>query len=189
MSASPRDSDWHMLPLFSTILQNKSKSILELGVRHGDTTEPMIAAASLTGGRITCVDINPTQWQCPSDLSHMYEFILSDAIEFLNKSVSENRYFDFVYIDDWHTYQHVREELDLISKITDTRSIVVLHDLMGSGTAPNYFNPISYQGTEWDGGGPYRAVSELDPRQWEWMTMPVNNGLTYLRKRSQSINL
>jgi hypothetical protein len=50
LSETPRDSDWHLMTLFSLVLQNKSKNILELGVRYGDTTEPMIAAASLVGG-------------------------------------------------------------------------------------------------------------------------------------------
>ena len=83
LSSEPRDSDWHLMTLFSLVLQNKSQNILELGVRFGDTTEPMIAVASLTGGKITCVDIAPTLWVCPNDLKDIYTFITSDAIKFL----------------------------------------------------------------------------------------------------------
>ena len=59
---------------------------------------------------------------------------------------------------------------------------------MGSGCAPKYYNPISAKDTEWDEGGPFRAVNELDSTKWEWMTIPVNNGLTLLRKRSEILN-
>jgi len=167
LSPTPRDSDWHLMTLFSLILQNKSKNILELGVRYGDTTEPMIAATSLLGGKITCVDIENTLWSC---------------------AVAKNEYYDFIYVDDWHTYPHVKRELELINQIADEKTIIVLHDLMGCGCAPKYFNPINHKGTEWDEGGPFRAVNELDLTKWEWVTMPVNNGLTILRKRSEILN-
>jgi len=188
LSPTPRDSDWHLMTLFSLILQNKSKNILELGVRYGDTTEPMIAATSLLGGKITCVDIENTLWSCPDDLQDIYTFVKSDAIKFLEDAVAKNEYYDFIYVDDWHTYPHVKRELELIDQIADEKTIIVLHDLMGCGCAPKYFNPINHKGTEWDEGGPFRAVNELDLTKWEWVTMPVNNGLTILRKRSEILN-
>ncbi len=188
LSETPRDSDWHLMTLFSLVLQNKSQNILELGVRFGDTTEPMIAAASLTGGKITCVDIEQTLWMCPDDLKDIYTFVKSDAIKFLEDAVAKNEYYDFIYVDDWHTYPHVKTELELIDRLSNENTIILLHDLMGNNCAPNYFNPISLRGTEWDEGGPFRAVNELNPDKWEWMTIPVNNGLTLLRKRSEIIN-
>lgn len=188
LSETPRDSDWHLMTLFSLVLQNKSKNILELGVRYGDTTEPMIAAASLVGGKITCVDIDQTQWSCPEDLQDIYQFVKSDAIKFLEDAVARKEYYDFIYIDDWHTYPHVKRELELVDEIADEKTIIVLHDLMGSNCAPNYYNPITAKGTEWDEGGPFRAVDELDKTKWEWMTIPVNNGLTLLRKRSKVLD-
>jgi predicted O-methyltransferase YrrM len=188
LSPTPRDSDWHLMTLFSLVLQNKSKNILELGVRYGDTTEPMIAAASLLGGKITCVDIENTLWRCPDDLQDIYTFVKVDAIRFLEEAVAKNEYYDFIYIDDWHTYPHVKRELELIDQIADEKTIIVLHDLMGNNCAPSYFYPLSLRDTEWDEGGPFRAVNELDLTKWEWVTLPVNNGLTILRKRSKIIN-
>jgi len=188
LSETPRDSDWHLMTLFSLVLQNKSKNILELGVRYGDTTEPMISAASLVGGKITCVDIEQTLWSCPDDLKDIYTFVKSDAIKFLEEAVERKEYYDFIYIDDWHTYPHVKRELELVDHLSDEKTIIVLHDLMGSNCAPNYYNPITARGTEWDEGGPFRAVDELDKTKWEWMTIPVNNGLTLLRKRSKVLD-
>jgi len=188
LTPTPIDSDWHLMTLFSLVIQNKSKNILELGVRWGTTTEPMISAASLTGGKITCIDIDSTQWVCPDDLKDIYTFIKSDAIKFLEEAVAKNEYYDFIYIDDWHTYPHVKKELELVDQISDEKTIIVLHDLMGSNCAPNYYNPISAKNTEWDEGGPFRAVNELDLTKWEWMTIPVNNGLTLLRKRSKVLD-
>lgn len=177
------DSDQHLVTLFGITLQIKAKNILELGVRDGDTTEPMLTGVALNGGKITCVDINHTMWVCPDFFKPYYSFIQSDAIKFLEQEVEKQSYYDLVYIDDWHTGPHVKKELELIEKITDNKSIILLHDLMGCNTQPNYFYPINEAHGEWAYGGPYAAVKELDLSKWEWATIPVNNGLTILRKK------
>ena len=178
---NPGDSDWHLMTLFSIVLQIKAKNILELGVRWGTTTEPLVAAAYLLGSKVTSVDISPTQWTCPNELKENYKFIQCDAIEFLKSKA--DLYYDIVYIDDWHAYEHVKTELELIENITDCNSIIILHDLMSQGAAPNYFLSINWT-KEWANGGPYRAVKELNLEKWEWMTIPVNYGFTLLRKKS-----
>lgn len=178
---NPSDSDWHLMTLFALVLQIKAKNILELGVRFGDTTEPLVAAANLVGGKVTSVDKVPSQWVCPDELTANYRFIQCDAIEFLKTKA--DAYYDIVYVDDWHAYEHVKTELQLIEKIIDCRSLILLHDLMGQGKNPDYFLPLNWGG-EWTGGGPYRAVKELDPAVWEWATIPVNHGFTILRKKS-----
>ena len=54
---------------------------------------------------------------------------------------------------------------------------------MYGNTEPFYHSDLSHGGAQWDGGGPYRAVAELNPQFWEWSTLPWNNGLTILRKK------
>ena len=177
------DSDQHLVTIFGLVLQIQAKSILELGVRWGDTSEPMTVGASMTKGHLTAVDIHHTQWICPDDLKPHYDFVLSDAISFLEKEVEKKSYYDFVYIDDWHAYKHVKKELELIEKITDKRSLILLHDLM-AGTHPEYSLP-TWNGpeSEFAEGGPAAAIFDLDLNIWEYNTVPVNNGLTILRKK------
>ena len=177
------DSDQHLVTLFGITLQLKAKNILELGVRDGDTTEPMLTGVTLNQGKITCVDINPTRWVCPEFFKPYYTFVKSDAIKFLEEEIKKGTYYDLVYIDDWHTGPHVAKEIELIDKLTDNKSIILLHDLMGCNTQPNYFHPINETQGEWAYGGPYEAVKNLDLYKWEWATLPVNNGLTILRKK------
>ena len=61
-------------------------------------------------------------------------------------------------------------------------SLILLHDLMGNNSQPNYYHPIDVTSGEWANGGPYEAVKNLPKDKWEWVTIPVNNGLTILRK-------
>lgn len=183
------DSDQHTVALLALAVQMRAKNILELGVRDGDTTEPLLIAANLNGGNLVSVDIDQTRWAAPDHLKNNWKFIQQDAIQFLTNMVGERMRFDLIFVDDLHKYDHVKKELELIEKIADERTVVVLHDLMGEGNAPNYFLPISphYNDQVWAGGGPFRAVNELDKGVWEWSTIPVNHGLTILRKRSKVV--
>jgi predicted O-methyltransferase YrrM len=183
------DSDQHTLTLFAIALQIKAKEILELGVRDGDTTEPLLLAAHMNGGKLNSVDIEPTNWKASAELAPHWNFNQQDAITFLSNCVANNTKFDLIFVDDLHKYEHVKKELELIDKIVDEKTVILLHDLMGEGNFPNYFLPISphYNGQVWEGGGPFRAVNELDKNIWEWSTIPVNHGLTILRKRSKVV--
>jgi predicted O-methyltransferase YrrM len=177
------DSDQHAMTLFSLILQIKGKNILELGVRSGFTTRPMFAAAKLIGARMTSVDLSSPNFDV-NELSKEYSnytFVMSDAIQFLKKQVEVGEKYDFIFIDDWHCGLHVAKELELIDKLTDNRSIITLHDLMAH-SEPLYNTIDIFNTGEFGNGGPYTAVNNLDKKLWEYCTIPVNNGLTILRK-------
>ena len=107
-----------------------------------------------------------------------------DAIDFL-KNWDKSNQVGFIYLDDWHAYNHVKEELILIDEMVGPSSIILIHDLM-YWTTPFYHTDLSLEKGQWSKGGPYRAVSELDPNFWEWSTLPWCNGLTILRKKYSS---
>jgi len=174
-----------VLTFFSIALQMKTKKILELGVRDGGSSYPFLVACKVLGGHLTSVDIKSNVWIAPEDLAEYQTFIQSDAIEFLTKNTEK---YDLIYVDDWHSYPHVKKELEEIDRISDENTIILLHDLMGQSCHPHFFNPINHnEKTEWGLGGPYRAVEELDKEKWEWMTIPINHGLTILRKKGKII--
>ena len=170
----------HAFTFFSIALQIKAKKILELGVRHGGSTYPLLAASKALDGHLTSVDVDDPHCSFSEDLKEHWTFVKSDALEFLEKNTEK---FDLVYVDDWHSYQHVKKELEFIGKFADKSTVILLHDLMGLSHHPNYFNPTDHgAGSEWGEGGPYRAVNELSKDEWEWATIPVGHGLTILRK-------
>jgi predicted O-methyltransferase YrrM len=176
----------HVLTFFSIALQMNAKKILELGVRNGGSSYPFLVACKVLGGHLTSVDISSGVWTAPSDLSEYQTFVVSDAIEFLKNNTEK---FDLIYVDDWHSYPHVKKELEEIDRVSDENTIILLHDLMGHSCHPHFFYPINYpEKSEWGLGGPYRAVEELDKNKWEWMTIPKNHGLTILRKKGKIIS-
>jgi len=182
-----QDSDRHVITCFSIALQIHARRILELGVRTGNTTLPFLCAAQELGGMVHSVDLEATTFQCPDDLRVYWEFYQSDAIAWLDRRAQEGAQYDLIYIDDWHSYPHVRRELELIEPMITPSTVILLHDLMYSGAHPDYRSDPDCKDPQWEAGGPYRAVAELDPAVWEWSTIPVNHGLTILRKKGRVI--
>jgi hypothetical protein len=174
------DSDRHIITIFSIALASKGKTFVELGVREGHTTEPLYEAVKLNGGHLWSVDINiPTEFK-PNNEN--YTFVQKDSIKFLEEWPKDKR-IDVAYVDDWHSYSHVKKQLEILDQLVGPSSIILLHDLMYGNTDPFYHSDLTLKEGQWANGGPYRAVAELNPQFWEWATLPWNNGLTILRKK------
>lgn len=176
------DSDQHVLTLYAIALGQKAKRILELGVRNGDSTRPLLLAAEKNNGFLTSVDIQPTSYVPSDNLSQHWKFIQKDALDFLQNDTPAEPY-DFIFIDDWHSYNHVKAELEQIDRLVSPKTVILVHDLMYGNTCPHYHCDLTLSNGQWANGGPYRAVAELNPQFWEFATLPYNNGLTLLRKK------
>jgi predicted O-methyltransferase YrrM len=177
------DSDKHVLTLYAIALGMGATRILELGVRGGSTTLPLLMAAHQTGGSLTSVDIEATEFVVPPSLqAAAWSFVQQDALEFLRAQHPQEPY-DLIYIDDWHAYDHVKQELAEVDRLVSPRTVILVHDLMYGNTCPHYHSDITNKTGQWANGGPYRAVAELPSQFWEFATLPYNNGLTILRKK------
>jgi len=179
------DSDAHIVLLYALVLNLKAKNILELGVRNGDTTLPLLLGAATTGGFLNSVDIEPTGFNPPHEIKEHWKFNCIDAIGYL-KTLNQN--LDLVFIDDWHDGEHVYNEIRLIEPWVTKKSIILLHDAMHQCSEPNYrLEPPDYdaEGVYFGNGGPYGALLRLlseSREDWEYCTVPSCNGLTILRK-------
>jgi predicted O-methyltransferase YrrM len=180
-------TDKHQLTFFALAMSIGARRILELGVRDGNSTAPWIMSAIELDGFVDSVDLEPTRWQCPDIAKPYWKFTQSDAIKYLEDCVANNAQYDLIYVDDWHSYAHVKRELELIEHMITPSGIILLHDLMYNNSQPDYHMELNTADAQWAEGGPYRAVAELDPAVWEWATIPSNHGMTLLRKKSQTI--
>lgn len=173
------DSDRHLISLFAIALASKGKTYVELGVREGHTTEPLLQAATLNGGHLWSVDIQDPV-HMPNVKNHTFH--KQDALSFL-ETWPDDKKMDVVFVDDWHSYDHVKKELEYLDRYVGPSSVILLHDLMYGNTDPFYHSDLTMKDGQWANGGPYKAVAELNPQFWEWSTLPWNNGLTILRKK------
>ena len=178
------DSDRFLLVLFSLALASHGSLFLELGVKDGNSTLPLLAAAAMTGGKLISVDHTQTSFTPPGDLACHWEFRKQDALEFL---AQEARRFDLVFVDDWHAADHVATELERLDRLVGPGSLILLHDTMHGHTEPFYNVDLSIKDGQWQGGGPARAMMELDPLRWEWATLPWWHGLSIIRKKHSKL--
>lgn len=186
--ANSQDIDEHLLTLFSLTVCMKPKTIIELGVRSARSTYAFLLGASMVGSKVISCDINNPQ---PSifmddDLTNRWMFYKKDALDFLENDVPSLYRGGIVYIDDWHTGDHVQKELDLIDRFIGPEDIVLLHDLMYGNSQP-YYRSVENAPGQWANGGPYKPVSQLNLSKWEYATIPRCHGMTLLRKKAERV--
>ena len=193
-----KDIDEHILTLFSLALSVKPTTIYEFGVRTGRSTLPFLYACQILNCNLISVDVDDIRpdFNFPEEWKQKWQFFKKDAIEFFEhdfqifrnaRNTIQQDTGDLIYIDDWHSGPHVKKELELVSKTASPKDLIVLHDLMYGNSQPNYKSVENPKDKQWDKGGPYRPISELDLNKWEYMTIPRCNGLTLLRKKSDII--
>ena len=190
-----RDIDEHLMTLFSLVLSLKPTKIVELGVRTCRSTLAFLVASQYTKSSLVSVDINDMtpDFNFPDEWKSNWKFFKQDALKFLEKDfqifMAERQPKEplMVYIDDWHDGIHVQKELDLIDKYILPGDLVILHDLMYGNSQPHYKTEKNPKDPQWGNGGPYDPISKLDLSVWEYVTIPRCNGLTILRKKSNTI--
>ena len=186
------DSDSVGIILWALIAALKPRIVVELGTRDGNTTLPILEAMSLVEShlyrysRVYSVDTAQTSFICPEKYRHIWSFHHCDAIEFL-RTWPTSEIMDLVFIDDWHAYEHVKEELHLLDKLVSPSSVILVHDTMYGHHQPHYHCDLTMKDGQWANGGPYRAVAELPSQFWEFSTIPVPHGLTVLRKKYSNL--
>jgi cephalosporin hydroxylase len=185
------DIDEHILTLFSLTLSMKPKKVIELGVRTARSTLPFLYGCRIVGADLVSVDINDISpfMEFPQEWQDNWTFVKKDALKFLEEDFP-NIWTDegnIVYIDDWHDGDHVKRELELIDEFISPRDLIILHDLMYGNSQPNYRSVENNSDKQWDNGGPYKPISQLDLTKWEYVTIPRCHGLTILRKKSSTI--
>ena len=132
-------------------------------------------------GELKGIDIEDTTFECPTHLKPNWNFIKNDAINFLK---TQSHGYDLIMIDDWHSSEHVYNELNLLKPFITNKTIILLHDLMHSNSTPEY-NVTNFEGGEFKGTGPYGGVQlfiKENVGEYEYSTIPVNHGLTIMRK-------
>ena len=114
----------HLPRLFDLACRYPGCQVIDLGVRHGNSTAAFLAAVEFVDGHVWSVDMHvpqvPTWWQGTG----RWTFISGDD---LNPAVYVDLPdVDIVFIDTSHHYEHTAAELDLYRH--KARHLIVCHD-------------------------------------------------------------
>jgi predicted O-methyltransferase YrrM len=108
---------------------SKYKTVLEIGVFEGETTQHLIKALP-KGGQYVGIDIN--DYRTAATKLYMAEggksidFILGNSLEELN-NLPKN-HFDLIFVDGDHSFEHVLPEFKLVEKLVARGGVIVYHD-------------------------------------------------------------
>ena len=115
--------------LGSLVRMSKYKTILEIGVFEGETTQHLIKALP-KGGQYVGIDIN--DYRTPATKLYMAEggkaidFILGNSHNELSKLPSNH--FDLIFVDGDHSWASILPEFKLVEKLVSRGGVIAYHD-------------------------------------------------------------
>jgi predicted O-methyltransferase YrrM len=115
---------WSVSVLQALVRLTRPLNLLELGTFHGHTSRAL-AGVMPENARLWTVD-HERHHEGFEDARIV--FWKSDAIAFLE---TERIPFDFAFVDDDHTKEHVEREIELLKLRMSPGGLIVLHDVIG----------------------------------------------------------
>lgn len=133
----------HLPTLYDRAARYPQAQILELGVRSGNSTSALLAAAERVDGHVWSVDIDvphvPGYWSETGRWTFLRADDLDPAlVELLPAEV------DVLFIDTLHTYEHTRAELDLYVPRVKPGGVILMHDTELDGPAHGLHGPHQF---------------------------------------------
>ena len=122
--STPSDINEHLEELHDAVIRLQARTVIELGVRHGNSTIALLHALELTQGHLWSVDM-VKQWNgIPMD---RWTFIEGSDI---NESVmamlpSEA---DIIFVDTSHMYRHTLAEIQAYRERVRPGGMMIFHD-------------------------------------------------------------
>lgn len=186
----------HLLTLYGEAIELKPRVMVELGVRTGESTRVLVAAAERVGATLVSVDIDDCSGVARSPA---WRFVRSDDVEFGKRwpSWAESnglpKLIDFLFIDTSHLYEHTKAEITTWFPYLAPGAKAAFHD---TNIKRWYRRRDGSFGRGWDNGrGVIRAIEDylgakFDETQpfvvivngWLIRHDPICNGLTILRR-------
>lgn len=115
--------------LASLIKMSKYKTVLEIGVFEGETSQALINAIP-KGGQYVGIDINDYRTAATklymSEGGKSIDFILGNSHNELGKLPSNH--FDLIFVDGDHSWESILPEFKLVEKLVSRGGVIVYHD-------------------------------------------------------------
>jgi cephalosporin hydroxylase len=122
---TPSDINEHLMHLHRLVVAHNMKSVIELGVRHGNSTIALLHALDKTGGHLWSVDV-AKQWNGLE--SDRWTFIEGDDLSDEVMMKLPLYAIDLVFIDTYHGYQQTVNEITKYKPLVRSGGMMAFHD-------------------------------------------------------------
>jgi len=161
----------HYLTLYSIVLGMESKNVFEFGT--GFSTQAMVEALKLTGGKLTSVDMRPLSvrpdipFNFENDNDNIWSFYEGNSLDVV-PTLDHSECYDVILHDGSHTGIEVTRDLNNIAPYVKSGGLVLIHD-----TAHHDLGPEMRAGV---------ANSDLITKyKHDGSTLPYGYGLTIVK--------
>lgn len=185
----------HLSTIFWECIRSRPSTIVEIGVRDGESTEIFCRAAQHYGGTVISVDTEQTDFVSGYPRWHFFQ----EKSQELGARFSHVREdlelgpIDLIFLDSSHLYTETRDELEVWLPHLDRMGVLMCHDTAMSSTYRACDGTLR---RGWDNArGVTRALEEvleieIDERknfltiQGEWVInhTPLSSGLTMVTR-------
>lgn len=115
--------------LAALVKMAKYRTVLEIGVFEGETTQHLINALP-QGGQYLGIDINDYRTNATkaamTSKGKAIDFILGNSLDELSKLPTNH--FDLIFVDGDHSWEHVVKEFKLVEKVVARGGVIAYHD-------------------------------------------------------------
>lgn len=185
--SNPSDISEHLICIYDTIIQNKNKfidgTIVEFGVRNGNSTFALMAAATDISGSLISVDISDcVNVKNRLDKQFTAKWTLYKANDLnLNLRIPV---IDVLFIDTNHEYEHTIKELVKTIPLMNKNGIIMMHDTnIDTKVNPNEKSMVSNainKVFELDKQTNWKQNFILETKRVKIVNHAHNNGMAYI---------
>jgi predicted O-methyltransferase YrrM len=128
----------HASALYRTVLANRPRAVIEVGMAFGISTLAILTALEEAGGEGRLISIDPNQTGEyhgvglasveRAGLSHRHELVESPSYLALPDLLARNQRIQFAYIDGWHTFDYALLDFFYLDKMTPMGGIIAFND-------------------------------------------------------------
>ena len=122
----------HVPTLYMIAVENRCRTILELGTRAGVSTQAFLAAAKETGGHVYSVDVDPC-YEAKEKIAQLGLEMYWTFTQANDMKVPWDKPLDLLFIDTLHTYDQATAELAKYGPYVRSGGVVIMHDFQNSG--------------------------------------------------------
>lgn len=139
----------YVLMLYEIVKEYRPRMVLEIGVRQGQSTRTILSALKENDyGKLVSIDLNDCSHRIPDDLKSYWVNIIGDShdektFQRVSKELKKlnAKYYDIILIDGDHSYEGVKKDYEMYSKLGNY--LMLFHDIQTPGTGvPKFWKEL-----------------------------------------------
>jgi len=181
----PSDISQHLPAIYCHTVFSHPKTVIEAGVRGGESTVPLHKASNLFSANLIGLDIDRGSGEVYARLHDpILSFYVIDDIKFCEEANHYlwGRKIDVLFIDTSHEYEHTKNEIAKFTPLLAENGIIIFHDSNWSPGLSGVTRALKECFIGFDETKYHNIVFSKNNTSWQMIQYPNCNGLCILKR-------